>query len=143
MKRTDAFCDSSALVTLFARQAGGFVRAAASLESVVTWWGTPVEIASALARLLRNGEIGGEDFKKAARRLAAARQAWVEVLPSERLRDLAQDLVERRPLRAAAAFQLAAALEWVKRRPRGRRFICLDPRLGEAARAEGFEVESE
>jgi len=103
--------------------------------------GTPVEIASALARLLREGAITIRDFGKAANRLAAARQTWIEVLPSERLRDVAQTLVQRHPLRAGDAFQLAAGLEWANQRPRGRRFLCLDRRLADAARAEGFQVE--
>jgi hypothetical protein len=42
------------------------------------------------------------------------------------------------PLRAADSLQLAAALVWVDRRPLGRPFICLDSRLREAARREGF-----
>jgi hypothetical protein len=141
VKRPDAFCDSSALVPLFVDQPGSAFARSALKVSAATWWGTPVEIASALARLLREGAITVRDFGKAANRLAAARQTWIEVLPSERLRDVAQALVQRHPLRAGDAFQLAAGLEWANQRPRGRRFLCLDRRLADAARAEGFQVE--
>lgn len=143
MKTTDAFCDSSALVPLFVDQRGSaFARSTLKVGSAAIWWGTPVEIATALARLHREGVFTAQDSEKAANRLAVARQTWNEVLPSERVRDVAQALVQRHPLRAADAFQLAAALEWAKHRPRGRRFICLDRRLAEAARAEGFQVET-
>jgi len=143
VKTTDAFCDSSALVPLFVGQSGSsFARSALKAGSAAIWWGTPVEIATALARLRREGVLTAQDSEKAANRLAVARLAWDEVLPSERVRDLAQALVQRHPLRSADAFQLAAALEWAKQHPRGRRFICLDRRLAEAAWAEGFQVET-
>lgn len=143
MKTTDAFCDSSALVPLFVGQRGSnFARSVLKIGSAAIWWGTPVEIAAALARFLREGVIDAQGFDRNVNRLAAARQTWNEILPSERVRDVAQTLVQRHPLRAADAFQLAAALEWAKHRPRGRRFICLDRRLAEAAQAEGFQVET-
>lgn len=143
MKTTDAFCDSSALVPLFVGQSGSaFARSTLKAVSAAIWWATPVEIATALARVRREGVFTAQDSEKAANRFAVARQTWNEVLPSERVRDVAQALVQRHPLRAADAFQLAAALEWAKQHPRGRRFICLDRRLAEAARAEGFQVES-
>jgi len=43
-------------------------------------------------------------------------------------------------LRAADAFQLAAALAWCEGHPRGERFLSLDDRLRDAARREGFTV---
>jgi uncharacterized protein len=143
VKETDAFCDSSALVPLFVGQRGSnLARSALKAGSAAIWWGTPVEITAALARLLREGVINAQGFENNVNRLAVARQTWNEVLPSERVRDVAQALVQRHPLRAADAFQLAAALEWAKQHPRGRRFICFDRRLAEAARAEGFQVET-
>ena len=44
------------------------------------------------------------------------------------------------PLRAADAFQLAAALVWCRERTAGAGFVCLDGRLREAVAREGFEV---
>jgi hypothetical protein len=44
------------------------------------------------------------------------------------------------PLRAADALQLAAALIWCNRHPRGKTFISGDERLLEAAEKEGFNV---
>ena len=44
------------------------------------------------------------------------------------------------PLRAAAAFQLAAALLWSQGETRGHYFVSFDQRLREAAGKEGFSV---
>jgi hypothetical protein len=44
------------------------------------------------------------------------------------------------PLRGADALQLAAALVWCDEAPQGDTFVCLDERLKEAARREGFGV---
>jgi hypothetical protein len=60
--------------------------------------------------------------------------------PSERLRERAESLVERFPLKAADAFQLAAAWEWCLGRPRSRPFISGDGQLLGAARDLGFKV---
>jgi hypothetical protein len=43
-------------------------------------------------------------------------------------------------MRAADAIQLASALVWCKENPAGESFVCLDDRLREAARKEGFSV---
>ena len=45
-----------------------------------------------------------------------------------------------RALRAADAFQLAAALVWCKERPNRRLFVSFDNALADAAEAEGFDV---
>ncbi len=56
------------------------------------------------------------------------------------LRERALRLLSSHHLRAADSLQLAAALVWAREQPRGRVFISLDSRLGEAARREGFTV---
>lgn len=89
---------------------------------------------------MRLGEISAEEFAGAVSHLRSLERKWVEVVPAERVRDLAQGLVESHPLRAAEAMQLAAALVWSAESPRGRPFVSLDQRLAAAAAAEGFEV---
>ena len=101
-----------------------------------------METASAFARLARAGELDPQNLGMAMTRLAALREMWIEVQPSEGLRDLAEELIERHPLRAADALQLAAAVVWSRRHPRKRAFVCLDGRLAEAAGKEGFSVEA-
>jgi predicted nucleic acid-binding protein len=65
---------------------------------------------------------------------------WTEIQPGEVLRERALRLLASHNLRAADALQLAAALVWAEERPAGRIFICLDARLREAARLDGFTV---
>jgi uncharacterized protein len=60
------------------------------------------------------------------------------VLATDHVRRRAGRLVATHPLRAADAFQLAAALVWCEEQPAGETFVCLDEQLREAARREGF-----
>lgn len=143
MKKVDAFWDTSAIVPLCVGQASsGFARKALKNKSIAVWWGTPVETASAFARLSRTGEIEQHHFRMAMARLAALGRMWIEVQPSDGLRELAEELIERHPLRAADALQLAAALIWSRRHPQKRAFVCLDGVLADAAGKEGFSVEA-
>jgi predicted nucleic acid-binding protein len=103
---------------------------------------TPIEMVGAFARLFRSEGISRADLDQALTRLVALRNRWIEVLPGEQVRELAQLLIQRHPLRAADAAQLAAAVVWSRGRPRNRLFISLDGRLAEAASIEGFEVEA-
>ena len=73
-------------------------------------------------------------------RLDALRVRWDELEPSEPVRRLAEELPASRGLRAADAFQLAAALVWCKERPSRRPFVSFDNALADAAEAEGFDV---
>ena len=134
------YWDSSALVTLVVREA-----ATAEMESVlatdpviITWWGSRVECASALARLERDGQLGASEAIAAAKVLAEFREGWRDVLPSDVVRESAERMVRTHPLRAADAFQLAAALVASDFRPGTLAFVSRDERLLTAARREGF-----
>jgi predicted nucleic acid-binding protein len=78
---------------------------------VASWWSTPAECWSALARLRREETIslGGETA--AHHVLNALRGSWLDILPSEPVRDTAKRLLRSHSLRAAAALQLAVAAE--------------------------------
>lgn len=106
----------------------------------VVWWGTRVEIASALARLRREAVLTPAHYEASRRRLQLLADTWREILPTEPVRDLADREVERHELRTGDAFQLAAALVWCRGFPRRRPFLSNDRRLNRAARAEGFLV---
>ncbi len=99
-----------------------------------------MEVWSALARLVRTGEISPEDKAAAQRRLERLQGVWNEILPTERVRLLAQTLPDTYELTAADSLQLAAALVWCEERPRGRPFVVLDARLSSAAARAGFTV---
>lgn len=107
---------------------------------MVVWWGTPLEARSAFARLVREGHLTDEERHAAIRLLERLRVAWDEILPTEKLRSLAEELPDAHGLRAADAAQLAAALVWCGERPRKRSFVCFDERLRAAALALGFTV---
>jgi len=107
---------------------------------MVVWWGTPLEARSAFARLAREGYLTGEHRARAVARLAQLRAAWDEILPTEKVRLLAEELPDAHGLRAADAAQLAAALVWCRERPRQRVLVCFDERRRTAAAAVGFSV---
>ena len=106
----------------------------------MVWWGSLVEVQSALCRLHREGEIAEVDKHGAIARLRLLSRGWREVLPDEEVRHLALRVLDRYSLRAADSLQLAASLIWCGQRPSGRSFICGDHRLAEAADAAGFSV---
>ena len=107
---------------------------------LVTWWGTPLECCSALMRLVREGTLPRHALSAAENRLQLLRQGWDEVLPGEACRRVAERLLRVHPLRAADALQLAAALMASDHEPQRMEVVCLDERLSEAARIEGFTV---
>lgn len=135
------FWDSSALVPLLIEQpqSAGMRALMDEDPEMVVWWGTPVECASAFARLRRERAISSADESHIGQLIDQLRDAWLEIQATVMLRDIAQRLVRTHILRAADALQLAAALAWSEH-PRGDVLVTLDMRLAEAARLEGFTV---
>jgi predicted nucleic acid-binding protein len=109
-------------------------------EAIAAWWTSPIECLSALARLRREDALTSDEEGQAQIILRALMAAWTEVEPSEAVREQAARVLRLHPLRAADSLQLAAALVWCQGDPSQREFICLDQRLREAARREGFVV---
>ena len=141
MKKTTAFWDSSALVPLCIRQAGSR-QAQQYLRKfdLVVWWGSLVEVHSAVCRLHRAKDISNADKQTAVARLRLLSRGWREVLPDDQVRDLAAESLDNYVLRAADALQLAASLAWCQKRTSRRSFICSDRRLAQAAISAGFSV---
>ena len=108
--------------------------------AVVVWWSTRTETLSALARQRRAGVLDSAQETQARRVLDALAIAWAEVSPSGPLRARAERLLGVHAVRAADAFQLAAALVWARGETNGQAFVSLDDRLREAASREGFLV---
>lgn len=136
-----AFWDASALVSLCVPGHSNLrSRKLLSESAVVIWWGTPVEVASAIARLQREGVISARQADAARARLSSLRGSCREVEPVADVRDLAVELLEGHELHAADALQLAAALVWCNRRAARRVFFTNDRQLTRAARAAGFVV---
>jgi predicted nucleic acid-binding protein len=136
------FWDASAVIPLLASEPTR-PRLLELLEQdpqVLIWWGTTVEIASALARRERERLLSADEVTSAlllARQLA---ESWHEIVPSDAVRRTAERLLRTHPLRAADSLQLAAALITADHDPGNLQLVCLDERLNSAARREGFTV---
>jgi hypothetical protein len=102
------------------------------------WWATPIECLSAIHRRHRESLLTASLLKRAIERLESLAQGADTVMPSPNLRNRAGRLLAVHPLRAADALHLAAALTWCEENPKGEVFVCLDEKLTEAARREGF-----
>lgn len=137
-----AFWDASAVVPLCCSQPASAQgrQLRRELKRMVVWWGTPLEARSAFARLVRDGDISPDQRVAAVNRLKQLRVAWDEILPTEKVRSLAEELPDAYQLRAADATQLAAALVWCRERPKRRPLVCFDERLRTAASGLGFSV---
>ena len=137
-----AFWDASAIVPLCCSQPASAqgCRLQRELKRMVVWWGTPLEARSAFARLVRDGDMTQDERSAAIKLLGQRRVAWDEILPTEKVRSLAEGLPDAHQLRAADAAQLAAALVWCRERPKQRQLVSFDDRLSAAASALGFSV---
>lgn len=136
------YWDSSAVLPLLVRETttDALLREIDRDSAIVTWWGTRVECASALARLSRDGQLSATDVRAAIARLDAMSQEWVEVPAIDDVRVQARRLLRAHPLRAADALQLAAAIVASDYAPGTMALLTLDTRLGSAADLEGFPV---
>ena len=136
-----AFWDASALVPLCVEEplTDQLLLLYQQYDPVI-WWGTPVEIAAALARLLRMRKLKVGEWREAREAAARLSRWWTVIQPWDALRDSAIGMVELYDLRSADSLQLAAALVWCGNRPREHVFLSADRRLREAALMCGFDA---
>lgn len=136
------YWDTSAIVPLLVVESDTPLRSAQllSVPGIVTWWGTRSEAISALCRRERDGSIDAETFEKGIDRLDQISRQWSEVVASDALRRRSERLLRVHPLRAADAWQLAAALLATNEQTVGSGFFTGDGRLADAAKKEGFSV---
>jgi predicted nucleic acid-binding protein len=136
------FWDSSAVVPLLLPEirSSALATLLRSDTEPVLWWASPVECQSALHRRHREGGLPSAALAQALERLKALVVDVDMVAPTHPLRERAGRLLAAHPLRAADALQLAAALVWCDESPQGTAFVCLDERLADAARREGFSI---
>lgn len=136
------YWDASAVVPLL--MADARTQALEALRTggggMATWWGTPVECASAIARMERKGSVDHRGATLALRRLSELRNGWIEVAPGQWIQEHAMRLLRIHALRAADALQLAAAILASRQQPSSMEFVCLDKRLAVPAEKEGFRV---
>lgn len=136
------FWDSSAITPLLVEETDSLLRENHLREDndMLVWYGTLAELESALNRRKREGALKPDGERAARRKLENLEDAWLEVQPTVVVRERALRLLRVHPLRAADAFQLAAALVATSEQPRGHVFYTNDARLKDTAAAEGFTV---
>jgi hypothetical protein len=136
------FWDASAVMPLLAEEPTrkALLQLLQQDPQVLIWWGTPVEIASALARLERDNVLTADEVSSALVRARQLAESWHEIVPSDAVRRTAERLLRTHPLRAADSLQLAAALIAADHDSSAIEMVCLDARLSSAARREGFTV---
>jgi predicted nucleic acid-binding protein len=136
------FWDTSAVVPLLIREEHS-PRVADWLHAddvMVLWTLTPVEVVSALRRLLREGGLREDAAHLAELRLNELIERSHVVIDIDAVKSLATRLLRLHALRAADALQLGAALHWTEGHPQGRTLLTFDERLAQAAVREGFLV---
>lgn len=136
------FWDTSGVAALCVNEPGSSTVRAIALDdpAMVVWWATRTECISALVRRAREGGLSGSGERQARQVLRQLSDAWIEIQPSESLRGTAERLLAVHPLRAADAFQLAAALEWCQGHAADHALVSFDARLRDASHGEGFTV---
>ena len=136
------FWDSSGLVpTILPAPESATLNALLRADSrTAMWWGSPVECQSAVYRRHRATPLAAGLLEQTRQRLATVMTNADIVAPTTALRERAGRLLAAHPLRAGDALQLAAALAWCDDVPAGETLVCLDARLRDAARAEGFAI---
>ena len=136
------FWDTSAIVPLCVEEPYSHVaREILTRDTgVAVWWGTRIEWTSAVMRQVREDVLTPRDEQAARRILRVLMRSWIEVQPSEDLRNISETLLSVHPLRAADVMQLAAAIQWSQGSTLRNGFVSFDRRLREAARSEGFIV---
>lgn len=136
------FWDASAIVPLLVSETSS--RALQPLTkrdpTMLVWWASEVECASALAWIERDGALDPRDVAQVFGRLRQLSRAWHEIEPSDLIRQAAVRFLRVHPLRAADALQLAAADAAAEHRPASLDIVTLDERLALAASKEGFSV---
>lgn len=142
MKTNAAFWDTSAIVPLCVRQnlSQDVRQLWRSTSRVIVWWGTSIEVRSAISRLNQENFIDAKGLQFALTRLEIIRRKWAEIVPSEKLRNIAENLPDAYGLRALDSCNLAAALVWCSEKPNGRLFVCDDEKLSIAAQKLGFII---
>ncbi|HEB33278.1 hypothetical protein LCGC14_2625640 [marine sediment metagenome] len=136
------YWDSSAIIPLIVHEAvserqESFLRID---PEIVTWWGSKIEITSALNRLSREGALDSIGIRRAFLDVETLASAWLEIQATEKLRNRAIRLLRVHPLRAMDAIQLSASLIAADENPQTLPFVCSDTQLAEAAEKEGFMV---
>ncbi len=136
-----AYFDSSVLVKRYVDEPGSaharrLMRQYRLLSSVIA----PVEVASAVGRRYRAGELSQTQFDAITGRLRSERANWELVELGSRVLEGAERLVEDKPVRTLDALHIASALIIQKEYGTMLPFATADERQREAAGGAGLRV---
>ena len=146
--------DTSALVKLYVTEKGtarvtGLIEDSTGFRAVILDI-APVEARSAIRRREREGDISRSEADRILRRIDDDAASFFEVTPSgaasssnrAAVLEEAARLLDRHPLRAYDAMQLAGCRIASRRAPGPWKFACADARLCAAAEREGLTPEN-
>jgi predicted nucleic acid-binding protein len=134
------YFDASALVKRYVREQGSAKVRRLLAAQAATSRLSEVEVTSALMRRSREGAVSPAERDRA---LAALRSDFLAILVVELTAEISARsrlLLQRHPLRAADAIQLASCLYLQDRLSLRLPFVAFDARLLEAARREGLST---
>lgn len=135
------YFDASALVKRYVREAGSAkVRRLISSDVPATSRLSEVEVASALVRRAREGAFSTAERDRALAALERDLPAIVVVELTPEVSAKARTLLQRHPLRASDAIQLASCLYLQEQLGEDLAIVAFDSRLSEAARHEGVSA---
>ncbi|HEY7371289.1 MAG TPA: type II toxin-antitoxin system VapC family toxin [Polyangia bacterium] len=132
------FLDASALVKRYVREPGSErIQALVRRQrQLVISRLTAVELPAAIWKRSRAGDLSATDARRLLARFEGDLALLTTVEPRPPTIQLAADLVERHPLRAYDAVQLASALRWARETRLATCFVCADRGLAGAAAKE-------
>lgn len=138
----NVYFDTSALIKLYVEEEGtarviGLIESSAGFRAVILDIAL-IEARSAIRRREREGDIPRPEADRILRRIDNDAASFFEVLPSgAAVRAEAARLLDRHPLRAYDAMQLAGCRIASRGAPGPWKFACADKRLCAAAGREG------
>jgi predicted nucleic acid-binding protein len=136
------YFDASALVKRYVREKGSVkVRRLIASDTPATSRLSEVEVAAALERRSREGSFSRTECDRALAALAIDLRAIVVVELTPDISARARTLLERHPLRAGDAIQLASCLYLQEQLAEPIAMVGFDDRLATAARLEGMAEE--
>lgn len=135
------YFDASALAKRYVRERGSLkVQRLLAADGSATSRLTSVEVVSALRRRVREGWLSGEQGDRAQAALDSDLSAMLIVELTPAVVRQAHRLLQRHPLRAGDAIQLASSLHLREALEEDTGFVAFDDRLIAAARSEGLRV---
>ena len=139
------YLDTSALIKLYVEEEGTEQVVEATQDAadgrVIIVDLTPLEARSAIRRREREGDISAADADRVLRQIENDCSMSFLMQPStSAVMEEAARLIDRHPLKAYDALQLAGCLVVRDGMPGPVTFVCADSRLCDAARHEGLEA---